>query len=112
MTYDDTDNRSNAKYKQKPTDKCYQDALKTKSTSYLRIGRSLAQMKGCLESGYPFVIGFSVYDSFYNDEVTHRYIFSIAICIIFIFKPLKNMISSLILVISYLKYNKKNGKRT
>ena len=67
-------------------------------------------MKGCLESGYPFVIGFSVYNSFYNDEVTHSYIFSIAICIIFIFKPLKNMISSLILVIFYLKTIKKMEK--
>jgi hypothetical protein len=43
-------------------------------------------------------------------EDHNNYIFSIAICIIFIFKELKNTISSLILVIFYLKYNKKMEK--
>ncbi len=27
-------------------------------------------MKGCLASGYPFVFGFSVYESFESDDVT------------------------------------------
>ena len=38
--------------------------------SYSRVARSLNQMKGCLASGFPFVFGFSVYDSFETDEVT------------------------------------------
>jgi C1A family cysteine protease len=29
----------------------------------------LTQMKGCLASGFPFVIGFTVYESFESDEV-------------------------------------------
>ncbi len=36
---------------------------------YQRVTRSLSQFKGCLASGYPFVFGFSVYDSFESDEV-------------------------------------------
>jgi C1A family cysteine protease len=29
----------------------------------------LAQMQGCLASGYPFVFGFTVYESFESDTV-------------------------------------------
>ena len=32
----------------------------------------LAQMKGCLAAGYPFVFGFLVYESFESDEVTNN----------------------------------------
>ena len=37
--------------------------------SYSRVSRTLSQMKGCLASGYPFVFGFTVYDSFESAEV-------------------------------------------
>jgi C1A family cysteine protease len=37
--------------------------------SYQRVIQTLNQMKGCLASGYPFVFGFSVYDSFESDAV-------------------------------------------
>jgi C1A family cysteine protease len=58
------------KFTEKPSQKCYDDALKTRAQSYSRVARTLNQMKGCLASGYPFVFGFSVYESFESDEVT------------------------------------------
>jgi C1A family cysteine protease len=48
----------------KPFLACYQDALKNKAVTYLRIPQQVDQMKGCLASGYPFVIGFTVYSAF------------------------------------------------
>jgi C1A family cysteine protease len=58
------------KFTEKPSEQCYKDALKTRAQSYSRVSRSLNQMKGCLASGYPFVFGFSVYESFESDDVT------------------------------------------
>ncbi len=37
--------------------------------SYQRVTRSLPQLKGCLAEGFPFVFGFTVYESFESDEV-------------------------------------------
>jgi len=53
----------------KPPDNCYQDALKDKVVQYSRLTQNLNQMKGCLASGYPFVFGFTVYQSFESPEV-------------------------------------------
>ncbi len=53
----------------KPPAKCYIDALRDKTVQYLSIPQVLTQMKGCLASGYPFVFGFNVYESFESDEV-------------------------------------------
>jgi len=58
------------KFTEKPSEKCYQDALKTTAKAYSRVARTLNQMKGCLASGYPFVFGFSVYESFESEEVS------------------------------------------
>lgn len=52
-----------------PTPECYQDALQHKVASYTSVVQNLNQMKGCLASGYPFVFGFSVYDSFMSQQV-------------------------------------------
>ncbi|HEY3831586.1 MAG TPA: C1 family peptidase [Acidimicrobiia bacterium] len=38
-------------------------------TSYQRVARDLAQMKGCLASGYVFAFGFTVYNSFESEQV-------------------------------------------
>jgi len=54
---------------QKPPPACYQDALKHQVISYQRVNRDLAQMKGCLASGYPFVFGFTVYEAFESAAV-------------------------------------------
>jgi C1A family cysteine protease len=52
-----------------PPANCYQAALQNKATSYARVVRDLGQMKGCLASGYPFVFGFTVYESFESSAV-------------------------------------------
>jgi len=75
-TYDDTpaDPNTNlwpadAKPRQKPPASCYKDAKKFRTVSYQRVDRALSQMKGCLADGFPFVFGFTVYDSFESAEV-------------------------------------------
>ncbi len=58
-----------AKFSQKPPVSCYTNAVKHKAVLYQRVSRIANQMKGCLASGYPFVFGFSVYDSFMTAAV-------------------------------------------
>ena len=58
-----------AKFKTKPSKACYTEALKHKVTLYQRLSPTLNQLKGCLASGYPFVFGFTVYDSFESPAV-------------------------------------------
>jgi C1A family cysteine protease len=58
-----------AKPAQTPPKSCYTDAKKFVALNYQRVVRSLAQMKGCLADGYPFVFGFTVYDSFESAAV-------------------------------------------
>lgn len=43
--------------------------MKDRAISYLRVSQSLPQMKSCLASGFPIVVGFTVYESFESDEV-------------------------------------------
>jgi C1A family cysteine protease len=54
---------------QRPSNECYQDALKSISTAYQRVVRDLQQLKGCLADGFPFLLGFTVYSSFESEEV-------------------------------------------
>lgn len=58
-----------AKFAEAPPKKAFKQGLKTKAASYCRVARSLSQMKGCLASGFPFVFGFAVYDSFESQQV-------------------------------------------
>jgi C1A family cysteine protease len=53
-----------AKFSQKPSAKAYSDAVTDRAISYQSLVQDLNQMKGCLASGYPFVFGFTVYESF------------------------------------------------
>lgn len=53
----------------KPDEKAYRDALRYEILRYYRIG-STAEMKHTLSSGFPFVFGFSVYESFESVEVS------------------------------------------
>jgi C1A family cysteine protease len=48
----------------KPPAKCYQNAVKHRAVLYQRLTPIPNQLKGCLASGYPFVFGFTVYESF------------------------------------------------
>jgi len=58
-----------AKPAQKPSPVCYTDALKHQALSYESVTRDLAQFKGCLAAGYPFVLGFTVYSAFESAQV-------------------------------------------
>lgn len=47
----------------------YDDASLGKVVLYKRVIQNLAQMKSCLASGFPFVFGFTVYESFESELV-------------------------------------------
>lgn len=57
-----------SQFTQKPPDGAYHDALEYQITAYYRL-IYLDQMKQTLASGYPFVFGFSVYESFESEKV-------------------------------------------
>jgi len=57
------------RFRQKPSQKCYTEAAKYRGLSYHRVRRTLAQMKACLTSGYPFVVGLFVFESFESKRV-------------------------------------------
>jgi C1A family cysteine protease len=58
-----------AKPAQKPSPACYTAALQHKAVTYESVTRDLGQFKGCLASGYPFVLGFTVYSAFESPQV-------------------------------------------
>jgi C1A family cysteine protease len=58
-----------ANFAQKPPAAAYTSALQSKVKLYQRVAQTLAQMQGCLASGYPFVFGFTVYESFESQAV-------------------------------------------
>jgi C1A family cysteine protease len=55
-------------FKNKPTKPCYTEAAAHLITSYQRV-QTLDDMRSCLAAGYPFVFGFTVYESFESAEV-------------------------------------------
>jgi C1A family cysteine protease len=67
--YDPDPFPGNTRLTKKPSAKCYKEALNHTAVQYERVPRVLAHMKACLASGYPFVIGFTVYESFESDEM-------------------------------------------
>ena len=58
-----------AKFATHPPKKCYDDGLENQALCYQRLTPTLPQLKGCLAAGYPFVFGFSVYESFESPAV-------------------------------------------
>jgi len=58
-----------SQFAHKPSAECYSSASDHQVLSYHRVTRTLSQMKGCLADGYPFVIGFTVYESFESESV-------------------------------------------
>jgi C1A family cysteine protease len=58
-----------SKFRNKPSAKCYTNALANKITGYYRL-YTLSDMKTALTNNHAFVFGFSVYDSFISDGVT------------------------------------------
>jgi len=57
-----------SKFAVKPPPACYTQAVKHEITSYERI-QTLDEMRACLASGFPFVFGFTVYESFESGQV-------------------------------------------
>lgn len=58
-----------SKFAEKPPQNAYADATKHEAILYQRLTQTLGQLKGCLASGFPFVFGFVVYESFESQEV-------------------------------------------
>jgi C1A family cysteine protease len=59
-----------SKFAVKPSAQAYEDAESDRAVSYQSLIQDLNQMRGCLASGYPFIFGFTVYESFESDAVT------------------------------------------
>ena len=57
------------KFTEKPPKTAYDEASKHQALIYRRVLGNLHQMQGCLASGLPFVLGFSVYESFMSPDV-------------------------------------------
>jgi len=57
-----------SKFAAKPGPACYKDGLEHQILSYQRI-LTIDQMRACLAEGYPFVFGFTVYESFESQQV-------------------------------------------
>ncbi len=57
------------KFATKPSAADYKAALQHQALSYQRLSQTLNQFKGCLAAGYPFVFGFTVYESFESAAV-------------------------------------------
>ncbi len=51
-----------------PSQACYNEALTYRAIQYFSVIQSLAQMKACLAAGYPFVFGFTVYSSYFDEN--------------------------------------------
>lgn len=58
-----------AKFADTPPPNCFAQAKKYEVVQYQRVVQNLTQMKGCLAAGYPFVFGFTVYESFESPQV-------------------------------------------
>ncbi len=58
-----------SKFARRPPEKCYQQATTHKALQYFRINQTLNELKSCLAEGFPFVLGFSVYESFQSGYV-------------------------------------------
>ena len=56
-------------FAEEPPPPCYQAALANQIVQYSRLVPTLSQLKGCLAHGYPFVFGFTVYESFEGADV-------------------------------------------
>ncbi len=54
----------------KPSAECYTQAKQHLGMTYMRVEQDVAQMRGCVAAGYPFVFGFTVYESFESPAVT------------------------------------------
>ena len=56
-------------FTRRPSTACYTAAAQHQIVQYSRLVPVLSQLKGCLAAGYPFVFGFTVYESFESRQV-------------------------------------------
>jgi C1A family cysteine protease len=54
-----------------PPAPCFKIGKLHPAVNYSRVSQDLGTMKACLAAGYPFVLGFTVYESFESDDVAH-----------------------------------------
>jgi C1A family cysteine protease len=59
----------NGKLTLQPPKEAFREASKYVAVQYQRVARVLNQLKGCLADGFPFVFGFTVYESFEGADV-------------------------------------------
>ena len=52
-----------------PPPPCYTDAMKQRAVSYESVPQTVTTLRSCLAAGYPFVFGFTVYESFESGQV-------------------------------------------
>src|SRR5881397_1011506 len=52
----------------RPSPSCYKEAADHQVTAYARL-QTVDEMRACLADGYPFVFGFTVYETFESDAV-------------------------------------------
>ncbi|HUI93315.1 MAG TPA: C1 family peptidase [Chitinivibrionales bacterium] len=57
-----------SKFTAKPSAACYKDGAQHQITSYQRLD-TIDHMRACLATGFPFVFGFTVYESFESQQV-------------------------------------------
>lgn len=57
------------KFDLKPPPSCYASASKDIASNYYRLAQVGLMLKSCLAQGYPFVFGFTVFESFESDQV-------------------------------------------
>jgi len=57
------------RFRDKPSATAYTQEKKYQAVLYQRVTQTLDQLKGCLASGFPFVFGISVYESFESAAV-------------------------------------------
>ena len=57
-----------SKFTEKPDQNCYEYALGHHSLKYQKVNQTLDSIKGALNSGFPIVFGFTVYESFESSE--------------------------------------------
>jgi C1A family cysteine protease len=55
----------------RPSAPCYKIARTHPAVGYSRVAQDAGQLKACLASGFPFVFGMTVYESFESDAVAH-----------------------------------------
>jgi C1A family cysteine protease len=58
-----------SKFAVEPPSECYVKAHDLTAINYFSVTQNAADMKGCLAEGFPFVFGFTVYESFESQEV-------------------------------------------